>query len=254
MMTKSEREQLAKLARARARLAKSEAAEREKILLSEAEDLLTAEFSAQDEMWAETLKIGEEGDRRRNEWIRAQCAKIGIPPPGAPQRVTMWLSRGPEYGDPSRRGELRRLAASRLAALTATAKRMIDAQCLETETALVRSGLESADALAFLEAMPTAEQLMPSLSLDDLGVTHWQPPVGAAAALLAPSTPADRKRKIVRQAIEANPGASDRKIAEIAGVDHKTVSKYRAAAGELPAGAGEIPGEIPAGQGDGGSS
>ena len=103
-------------------------------------------------------------------------------------------------------------------------------------------GLESEDARAALAAMPTAEQLMPALSLDDLGVKTWQPPEGAAAALLEPSTPADRKRRKVRQAIEANPGASDREVARIAGCDHKTVAAIRrAAAGELPAGGGDFP-------------
>jgi hypothetical protein len=128
-----------------------------------------------------------------------------------------------------------------LTALTETAKTMIDRGLLDTETALTADSLESDDARAFLEAMPTAEQLMPSLSLDDLGVKHWQPPEGAASALLSPSTPADRKRRQILRAIEANPDASDRKIAEIAGCDHKTVAKYRGRAGELPAAGGEFP-------------
>ena len=87
---------------------------------------------------------------------------------------------------------------------------------------------------------------MPALSLDDLGVKTWQPSKDAAAELLRPSTPADRKRTLVRRAIAANPHASDRKIAEIAGVDHKTVAAHRhrefsTPAGEIPAGAGESP-------------
>ena len=100
------------------------------------------------------------------------------------------------------------------------------------------SGLESAEARAFLERMPTAEQLMPALGLDDLGVKTWQPPPGAASTLLAPSTTADRRRRKILAAIEASPGASNRAIAQIAGVDHKTVAAYR---GEFPAPAGELP-------------
>jgi hypothetical protein len=240
-MNKSEREQLAKLARQRARLAKTEAAEREKILLSETEDLLSAEFRARDDLWAQATAIAEEAARKANDQILAQCEMLGIPASGAPSLRLVWLDRGPDYGEPGRRTELRRLAASRLAALMATAKRLVDKQLLETETALVVSGLESSDAIAFLERMPTAEQLMPSLSLDDLGVKHWQPPVGLAGALLSPSSLAGRKRKIILRAIEANPGASDRKIAEIAGCDHKTVAAYRRSGGELPAPDGESP-------------
>jgi hypothetical protein len=107
---------------------------------------------------------------------------------------------------------------------------------------LVAGSLESADARAVLEAMPTAEQLMPALSLGDLGVKTWQPPKGTASALLTPSTPADRKRRKALAAIDAHPGWSDRKIAEIAGVDHKTVAAYPRRAGETPA---ELPGRAP---------
>jgi hypothetical protein len=107
---------------------------------------------------------------------------------------------------------------------------------------LVAGSQESADARAVLEAMPTAEQLMPALSLGDLGVKTWQPPEGTASALLAPSTPADRKRRKVLAAIEAHPGWPDRKIAEISRVDHKTVAAYRRRAGET---AGELPSRDP---------
>jgi hypothetical protein len=108
------------------------------------------------------------------------------------------------------------------------------------ETELIADDLQSADARKFLASLPTAEALMPSLSLDDLGVVRWQPPEDAATELITPLSPADRKRRQVIRAIQANPGASDRKIAEIAGCDHKTVAAYRRG-GEF----GEIGGEFP---------
>jgi hypothetical protein len=118
---------------------------------------------------------------------------------------------------------------------------MIDGKLLETETALITGGLESGEARAFLEAMPTAEQLMPAIGLDDLGVVHWQPPEDAAGVLLTPSTTADRRRRRILRAVEANPGASDRKVAEIAGCDHKTVAADRRTAGESPERLGNSP-------------
>lgn len=243
MIGKSERDQLARLARQRARLAKSEVGEREKILQSEVEDLLAAEYTARDELWAEATAIAEEAARKANDQILAQCAMLGIPKQAAPQLELRWHSRG-NYADAARRAEERKVANARLAALTAMAKTEIDRQLLHTETQLLRQGLESAEAVAFLDAMPTAEQLLPSIGLDDIGVSRWQPATGTAAALLTPSTPADRKRKAVLRALATHPDASDRKIAEIAGCDHKTVAKYRA--GEFPA----LAGEIPAGDGD----
>jgi hypothetical protein len=240
-MTRAEREQLAKLARQRARLAKSEAVEREKILLAEVHDQMSAEFSAQDDLWAAAVTIAEEAAAKANDLIRAQCLDLGIEARYAPRLQLSWVSRSAEFIDDGRRAELRKLAATRLAALTQAAKTQIDRECLRTETELVRDGLDSAAAVAFLDRMPTAEQLMPAIGLDDLGVRRWQPAANAASALLTPSTPADRKRRQVLRAIEANPGASDRAVAAIAGVDHKTVARYRPGAGEVPDPAGEFP-------------
>jgi hypothetical protein len=125
--------------------------------------------------------------------------------------------------------------------LTKTAKTMIDREALNAETALLSGGLETGEARELLAALPSPEQLMPSLGLDDLGVKGWQPPEGAAAQLLTPSTPADRRRRRILRAIEANPAASDRRIAELADCDHKTVAAYRRERGELPASGGEFP-------------
>jgi hypothetical protein len=240
-MTPKDRDQLIRLLKARARQGKAEAAQREAVLLAEIEDQLAAEYSSRDELWAEAVAIAEEAAAKANAAIQAACLDLGIPARHAPVLMTGWASRSRTLADPARRGELRKLAQTKLAALTKTAKTMIDAEALEQETALIAGGLETDDARAVLAALPTVEQLMPSLSLDDIGVKHWQPPEDAAGRLLTPSSPADRKRRRVLRAIEANPGASARAIAEIAGVDHKTVGKLRAEGGESPGEAGEIP-------------
>jgi hypothetical protein len=239
-MNRVEREALIGLSRKQARLAKAEAVQREKVLRAEVEDLLAAEFQAQDELWAEAVAIANEAATKANELIVARCADLGISAKHAPMLGLRWQNRSDSFIDGERRGELRKLAQAKLAALTETAKTMIDGKQLETETALIAGSLETEEAAAFLAAMPTAQDLMPSLGLDDLGVKHWQPPEGAASELLTPSTPADRRRRKVLRAIAAHPEASDRKIAELAGVDHKTVAAYRSR-GELPAGNGEFP-------------
>jgi hypothetical protein len=58
---------------------------------------------------------------------------------------------------------------------------------LETETQLLLGGLESSEARQFLAAMPTVEQLMLPLSLDDLGV-----PAGSRPRTLPPNSPQRR--------------------------------------------------------------
>jgi hypothetical protein len=234
-MDAKEREQLIRLARLRAKQAKAGAAEREKILAAEVADLTAAEFAARDELWAEATAIAEEAAAKANEVIAARCADLGIPAKHAPRLELGWSARSRDFSDYTRRGELEKLAAKRLAALTAAAKSAIDRGLLETETALIAGSLESDEARAVLAAMPAVEDLMPPLSLGDLGVTTWQPPEGAAAELLTPSTPADRRRRKVLRAIAAHPGASDREIGRLTGMDGKTIAKYRTAAAELPA-------------------
>lgn len=226
-MLKSERDDLIRLAKSRAKIAKTEIAERQKILLAEIEDLLAREYEAEDALWAEAMDAAKEQVRKANDLIVAQCAGLGIPARHAPEALVGWYSRSPSVLDPSRRGELRKVAQTRLTALSAAARTQIDKAALEAETALIAGSLESSDAKAILEAMPTPEQLMPALSLDDLGVKSWQPPEGVASALLTPSTPADLRRRKVLRAIEANPDASDREIGRKAGVDGKTVAALR---------------------------
>ncbi|MGZ4526579.1 MAG: hypothetical protein ACXVX7_09020 [Mycobacterium sp.] len=241
-MTKSERDQLTKLARLRAKQADREAEAREKILLAEVEDQLTAEFHAHDALWAEAVTIAEEAAAKANAHIRAVCSDLGIPPKEAPQLGLGWCPRGPSYADRERRAELRKLAATRLAALTKTAKAAIHDRLLEVETELIVGELQSSDARKFLGAMPTADQLMPALRIEDLGVVRWQPPEDAATQLTTPLTPTEKRQRRIARAIEANPGASDRQIGKIAGVDHKTVAAHRRGdGGEFPAIGGEFP-------------
>jgi hypothetical protein len=240
-MTKAERDQLIGLARRRARQAEREAEMREKILLAEVINDMTAEYEARDALWADAVMIAEEAALKANAQIAARCADLGIAPKDAPRLTLHWQARNPEYDNNGRRAELRKLAETRLAALTKTAKTAIQAGALEVEEQLIMGGLESTKAKAFLDSMPTVEQLMPSLRLDDLGVVRWQPPKDAASQLTTPLTPAQRRRRQIRRAIEANPGASDRKIAEIACCDHKTVAKYRCHRGEVPALSEEFP-------------
>lgn len=246
-MTKADRDQ--PLARLRAKQAEREAEPREKILLAEVQNQLTADFDAHDALWAEAVTIAEEAAAKANAHIRLACADLGIPSnEAAPQLELGWQSRSPRYSDSSRRAELLKLAETRLAALTKTAKTAIQDKLLVVETELIAGRLASADAKAFLEtSMPTAEQLMPRLSLDDLGVVRWQPPEDLAGQLTAPLTPADRKRRRILRAI-ANPGASNHAIAKIVGVDHKTVAAHRRSErGEFPTAAGELPRDFPRG-------
>jgi hypothetical protein len=244
-MTPTERNQLIRLVKARAKQAERDAEAREKTLMAEVLDLMTAEFEAHDKLWDDAVVIAEEAAAKANAQIAMACVDLGIPAKEAPRLELGWRARGGSYGSPMRRRELEKLAAARLAALTKEAKTRIHAAALDTEEQLVLGGLESGEARAVFEALPTVENLMPALRLEDLGVSRWQPPENAAAELTAPLTTAGRRARIVARAIEANPGASDRAIARLAGVDHKTVAAHRRSRGELPAAEGELPTDAP---------
>jgi hypothetical protein len=243
-MTNADRQALIRIARARAKQAEREAETQEKILIVEVLDLMTAEYAARDELWSDAVAIAEEAAAKANTQIQLRCAEVGIPPKHAPQLHLNWAARSGEFVNRDRRGELRKLAEAKAAAVTKTAKTAIRASALDIEERLVLGGLQTDEARDIIASMPTVADLMPALSLQDLGVTRWQPPEDIAAQLITPMTPAQRRQRQIRRAIEANPGASDRAIAQTVNCDHKTVAKYRRdSGGELPAISGEFPSE-----------
>ena len=246
-MTPADRQALIRVAKSRGKLAEDEIDARAKTVLAEVLNDLTAEYQARDALWNDAVVIAEEAAAKANEQIRLRCAELGIPADHAPGLDVAWHKRGAGLSDRARREELRELAQARVSALTATAKTIARAQVLDIEEKIVLGALESIEAKKVLEAMPSAEQLMPTISIHDLGVTHWQPPEDIAAQAMTPLTPAQRRVRQIRRAIVANPEASDRAIARLVGCDHKTVAAHRLAggesAGELPAGVGELPTE-----------
>ena len=64
--------------------------------------------------------------------------------------------------------ELRRVAKAKLDAGAKAAKVEIERSSLRVQTELVAGGLHSADARAFLEAMPTADALLPPLTVAEI--------------------------------------------------------------------------------------
>jgi hypothetical protein len=236
---KADRDALIRVARARAKQAEADA--RAKVLLADVLNDITAEYNAHDALWADAVAIAEGYAAKANAQIQVRCAELGVPPAQAPGLELGWRRRSAQFSDQDRRSEVRKLAEARLDALTQNAKTAIRASALDVEEQLILGGLESAEAKEFLAALPTVVQLMPPLAIEDLGVVRWQPPEDAAARLTTWLSPADRRDRRVLRAIEANPGASDRRIAEIAGVDHKTVAAYRRERGEIATAAGEIP-------------
>jgi hypothetical protein len=223
-MTPAERRTLVGISKERAKLACADVDSRRKFLESEVLNLMAAEFEANDQLWDSGVAIAEDYVAKANEQIRAQCIQLGIPPKYAPRLEVGFRSRSPEFTDPRRRRELKELAASKLDALTTEAKRQINQQALNAQEQILLAGFETDEARLVLESMSTPEQLMPALSLEDLGVKRWQPPENAAAQLVTPITTGERIKRQVHRALVQYPNADDEEIAAITGLDCDTVS------------------------------
>jgi hypothetical protein len=258
-MTKADRANLERLARKRGKVATARVAERVKVLQADVEDQLSANYKFDDPLWADLTRTATAGIAEVDAKVAARCRQLGIPEDFRPGIDVVWHGRG-ENGLASRRAELRKLAHARIDAAAESAKVAIEAGVVEVETALIVGGLETAEAARFVvESMPTPEQLMPQVNVGELkpgqsrsrydsdewrgNYDGWTPPPDAAAALLTPTTAAGReaKRQAFDAVLAANPEQSNRELGRLAGVDHKTVGKWRTEGGELPSESGEIP-------------
>jgi hypothetical protein len=257
VLSKSDRDQLVRLARQRARLAKQQVVERQKALIADVEDQLAAEYSSDEEIWRDITRQAKAEVEKADKRIADVCRSWGIPEEMRPHLNLSWYGRG-SSGSAERRAELRRLAVARIESAGHSAKVTIDAKALDVETELVRDGLESAEAHAFLASMPSADDLMPRVDIGELDGKPerrpWEPDPKVTGQLLTPSggSAREERRHAIERALTANPGASNREIARMVGVDHKTVGAARPQAGEIPTEAGEIPTILDdGGEGDG---
>jgi hypothetical protein len=225
MMTEAERRNLIQLSKLRAKQAAQHVETQEAVHLAAIEDQLTAEFDRQDTLWAEATILAEEAMAKANAHIREQCASLGIPAADAPQLHSLWSPRSPRYALRSDRADLRKLALTRLSALTKMAKTQISEQQLDIETKLRADALESANATAAFDAMTSVAEMLPAVGLDDLGVKRWTADEETVARLLTPFTATDRQRRRVVRVLEMHPDASHAEIAAATRIDvHKVAA------------------------------
>lgn len=167
LMTRRDRQDLAQLTRQRERVAKSSTAQRSAEMKADAERQLAATFKAEDERWATITAAAKEMITEANGKILEICRSEGIAEEFAPTLHIYWSSRG-ENAMGERRAELRRVAYSQIEAIEKAAKAEIERKSVEVQTEIMTGGLETDAARLFLESMPTAEQLMPMLSIAEI--------------------------------------------------------------------------------------
>jgi hypothetical protein len=168
-MTKCERETLLKICRQRERIAKTETSTVAAALKADLEQQLAREYNFdEDVIWKQAQERVEATWKKAAEEIAARCQELGIPREFAPALGRPeWWSRG-QNALRSRRAELTRVAYSRIDQMQKEAKLKIEQNSLEIQTRLLAGGLESAEAKAFLEAMPSADELMPAITVAEV--------------------------------------------------------------------------------------
>jgi hypothetical protein len=163
-MTATEREQLLKLARRREEVAKSELKSRSAQLLADVEAQLAAMYKIDHELWAEITRQAKRAVEEADQTIARICRTNGIPDEFRPALHIYWQGRG-ENACNERRAELRKVAQTKIAALEAEGKVLVERASVDAQTKIVAASLTTEAAKALLEEMPTAEQLMPSVDV-----------------------------------------------------------------------------------------
>jgi hypothetical protein len=166
-MTSRERSELGALIRARAKVARAVADEVKTKRLADFEVQLTSAFSAEDERFRDITAFARQALSRANQELTERCEQLGIPEAFRPQFSLGWIGRW-ENATAERRAELRRVAHTQADADQKEALRKIEVASVEAQTELLRAGLDTAAAHAWLESMPTPEQLMPPLNVASL--------------------------------------------------------------------------------------
>jgi hypothetical protein len=163
-MTKGEREELLKMLKSRARVAKGDIDYRKAEIMADFEAQMARVYDPQDEAFRQVTEEARATVERADQEIAARCRELGIPDTLRPSAHFLWSNRG-ENATSQRRAELRRVAQTRLDAEVQKAKHHVDKVFQGGYEQLAVGALDSAEARRFLESMPTAESMIVPLDL-----------------------------------------------------------------------------------------
>jgi hypothetical protein len=167
-MLKHERDALLRLTREQEKLAKSAIVAREAELKADFEEKLAAKYHwASNPVWKAAYTKMAEVHSQQQIVIAAECARMGIPEEFQPQANLSWSDRG-ENAVKIRQDELRKVAYSRIAAEGRGMDVKNGVVFTEARVKILSDSLETDEAKRFLETIPTAQQLMRPLDLDDV--------------------------------------------------------------------------------------
>lgn len=165
-LRRKDRDDLVRIAKMRAKIAKSEIEGRKAELLAQVERQLAAKYSMGDERWREVTAAADQAARDANLRIQQVFEEHGIPIEFAPSMYVGWWDRG-ETAEAKRRDELRRVARAELDAKGKAAKLAIEKAEAETITELLVLTMAE-EAKGRLEAIPSAAELLVAPSVAEL--------------------------------------------------------------------------------------
>jgi hypothetical protein len=166
-MTKGERTEIGRVLKLNAKVAKDGIESHAARVLVNIEAQLAAEYPEDHAAWADVTERAERAVAEADTQIAQRCRELGIPERFRPSIDCHWYKRG-ENAMKDRRAELRKVAQMELAARVKAAKNTVDRRTADLLTQLVAGMLESSQAKDFLNAMPSVDDLMPPITLDDL--------------------------------------------------------------------------------------
>jgi len=158
-LSRRDYDDLTKLARRQEKVAKTRATQYAAELVADFEAQLTTKYAADDARWRSVTERMNDLTRTANSEIARICQEEGVRPEFAPKYSLVWYDRG-ENMERERRGELRKAAETRIAAMAKRAYADIEARTVEFETELLGGRLENDAARALLEAMPKAATML----------------------------------------------------------------------------------------------
>lgn len=167
-MTKGERDDLIRLIKQRERVCKTAADQRSTAMLAEFEQKISAVHDfATNEVWKAASDAAIAAAEKANEEVEAEADKLGIPKEFQPKINFSWARRGEnEYRQ--RREELRRVAKAEIETLEKCARVQIETESVRAQTEVIANGLNSADAIEFLNNLPAIESMMPMLDVTEI--------------------------------------------------------------------------------------
>lgn len=164
LMTRHEREALAKLVRQRERLAKTAAAERSAALLADFEQQADRMYRYdEDSVWQAAVLAAKEEVAKAAVKIAERCRELGIPQPFAPTLSVGWHQQRAAVG--SERAKMRQVAKRRIEQIEATARTAIERASVAAQESLLVGSLTTEAGKLFVEALPSVDELMPNLDI-----------------------------------------------------------------------------------------